>query len=721
MLRNRSYLVLAILGLLLLMACGPTRPTEFVDPLPTASPTLVRALQGVIYELAQGAAAPIEGGQVEYQVRRENKTVKQGELLSDAQGRFALDVSLQKGDTLVLRAVAPGFSPAELYLTAEQTSAGAALDIGLSAPTQSVLSMEGFQWQPAGTESLQEPGTPDGGGVARLYFVNAGILPVSIDRLALDGVDIAKQIAARRVQWSRLWPPSLAPGEMGVWEVKLAQSPKEASFSLYPRDASPVHTQAALSASWLSIRYLTFSEDREQLLVYVRNEHPTSLARLELISLNGAQVQTEIKQRDLGPGEVGLLALTPEVYPALGELVCVQVQGRVSTGERVIAWASARLFEPFFPIGVWPDARELNRANQDDLRAHGLNTLILDLPEQRDDPAWAQLQNKNDFGLIGAPRAALDRAQLTAFADSPVLMGWLIADQPETAKKDSADLSANSMIYRQSSKLPIFLNLSAYRSLTQYAPIGDVIGVSHFAIDAPAANSTGSHALEEVLTYTLAARDAAAPNPLWAWAQGMCSSDWQKDAKACWNRLPTLSELRAQLYLHLIAGAKGVFWANYRAAYVAAAPGQWSEIGQQDRVLQALSSLLLYGEPAGTVSAHKGRVQGSVIVSPQAAVVPLVNLDYTWERRVWEAGKAAPAASPAFAFHPQEKPSFTVLLPEWIEPGVAFLVTPSGTTDIKWSAEGRLVTFTLDRLVDVAMVVIGGNDLRAKLDAQLKR
>ena len=198
-------------------------------------------------------------------------------------------------------------------------------------------------------------------------------------------------------------------------------------------------------------------------------------------------------------------------------------------------------------------------------RAHGMNALILDLPERRDDPTWAQLQNKNGFRLIGAPRTALDKAQLAAFADSPALAAWLVADEPDATNKNSAELSAASQLYRQSSKLPVFLSLSAYRSLTQYAPIADVVGISHFAIDAPAANSTGSHALEEVLTYTLAARNAAAPNPLWVWAQGMCSSGWQKDAGACWNRLPTLAELRAQLYLQLIAGAKGVFWASHRA------------------------------------------------------------------------------------------------------------------------------------------------------------
>ena len=100
---------------------------------------------------------------------------------------------------------------------------------------------------------------------------------------------------------------------------------------------------------------------------------------------------------------------------------------------------------------------------------------------------------------------------------------------------------------------------------------------------------------------------------------------------------------------------------------------------------------------------HKGKVQAAAIVSSQAAIVPLVNLDYTWVKRTWVTGQAAPLPSPAYIFRPQEKPSFSVLLPEWIEAGAAFLVTPSGTADIKWSAEGRLVTLTLDRLEDVAM------------------
>jgi len=736
---------IAILLVILLTACGPAKPPPAtptaVAPSPT-SPALPESVlvSGRVYDLSEGPASPIANSHIAFELRWQGATTVSGETISDAEGSFSLAVPLREASVLHLLATAPGYAPAELYLTAAQLQAGLRADIGLNPPTETALRLDGFQWTP-GTPSadIEEWAKPDAGGLLRLYFTNIGTLPISFAALRLDDVAIAQQIAAYRVQWSRVWPEPLAPGQMGLWEIKLADAPPQVKLSLYPQEARAAHAIVELAKAPLSVRYLALSPEGERILAFVRNDDPYALIHLDAISLNGAQVPAEIKQPDLAPGEVALVVITPDLLPAAGDPVCIEVNGQLQDGTDVSAWSATRLWQAAFPLGVRADRQTLDKAAMDDLQQHGLNTLLLDLPASPTDSLWVQLQERDDVWVVAAPTFPPDRAQLAVFAGSPRLLAWLVQDRPEVGPvqtpqlqvrdegtradgswRIAPELVAAETVFREVTYQPTYLNLMSERLLPKYAPIGDIAGVQHYAIDAPAANGTGSHSLAEVLTYTLSLRDLAAPGPIWPWAQALCSVGWRKDPQACWNRLPTPAEMRAQLYLQLAAGAKGIFWGDYRAAWVAEGAAQWDEVGAQNRMMGAIADLLLYGEPAATVTVPT-RTHASAIVSERAVVVPVVNLDYTWERRTWIAGNPAPEASPPYAFRPREQLTFSVLVPEWITPRQLFAVTPTGTADVQWTAQGRLLSFTLPSLDDVALVVISGDtELRTEIHNRLR-
>lgn len=737
--------LIAILLAILLTACGPAKPppatATAVAPSPT-SPALPASVlvTGRVYDLSEGPASPIANSRIAFELRREGTTAVSGEMVSDAEGNFSLAVPLQEAAALHLLATAPGYSPAELYLTTAQLQAGVRADIGLNPPTETALRLEGFQWTPSTSDaSIEEWAKPDVGGLLRLYFTNIGTLPVSFAALRLDDIAIAQQVATRRVQWWRIRPEPLAPGQMGVWEIKLADTPAQIKLSLYPQEARAAHAIIEPVRSPLSLRYLALSREGERILAFVRNDDPYALIHLDAISLNGAQVPAEIKQPDIAPGEVALALITPDLLPAAGDLVCIEVNGQLQDGTDVSAWSATRLWQSVFPLGMRADRQTLEKAAMDDLQQHGLNTLLLDLPASPTDSFWIQLQERDDFWVVATPTFPPDRAQLAVFAGSPRLLAWLVQDYPEieavqmpqlqvrdegtranASWRIAPELITAEAVFREITYQPTYLNLMSRHLLPKYAPIGDISGVQHYAIDAPAANGTGSHSLAEVLTYTLSLRDLAAPAPIWPWAQALCSTGWRQDPQACWNRLPTPAEMRAQLYLQLAAGAKGIFWGDYRAAWAAESAAQWEEVGAQNRMLGAIADLLLYGEPAATVTVPT-QTHASAIVSERAVAVPVVNLDYAWERRTWAADSSPPEPSPPYAFRLREGLVFSVLVPEWITPRQLFAVTPTGTADIQWAAQGRLLSFTLPSLDDVALVVISGDtELRTEIHNRLR-
>ena len=267
---------------------------------------------------------------------------------------------------------------------------------------------------------------------------------------------------------------------------------------------------------------------------------------------------------------------------------------------------------------------------------------------------------------------------------------------------------------------PTYGNLSSYKLLPKYAPALDLAGVSHYAVDAWAANGRGAHPLEDVYTYTLGLRYHTAPAPIWPWVQALCDTSWYENTGACWNRLPTPAEMRAQLYLELAAGAKGVLWYTYHPELVAQGAEQWQEVGRQNRLLGAVSDLFLYGDVAETVQVDQGRVLARAIVSERAVAIPVVNLDYDWEPYLWRQGEDPPPPSQPYRFRERSALSFSVLLPQWIQPQGAWAISPEGVTPLAWSSEARVLRFELAGLRDVALVVVGEEAVAEALSARLR-
>ena len=695
------------------------------------------AVRGMVYDVARGEGEGIAGSSIVFQINRGEKLVAEGKGAISPDGSFTIGVYIEEGDTVSLQAKAPGYLSSSVHLTLEEIAAGNLVRIDLELPTNVALSIVGYEWKPAQLEpGISELPEAESGGLLTIYVRNGSPLPLGIDALTVDGLDVGEHVAQHRVRWSRMRPDPLSAGGMGAWELSLADARADVQLGLYPSGALPLNASLVLRPTPIAVSYATWDQAGDRLLVFVHNRDERALFEIEDVLLNGEQAEVRIAQRELGPGETGLIIISPGFGRELLDTVYCQVRGRIIEGSSVSAWAAIRSLAPVFPIGTWPDANELDESVLADLKEHGIDTLVLDLPQSPDDPVWKQVVDDSDLGVIGVPRFPASRVQLSVFRDQPGLLAWFISDEPELnlnrdlygaldQPHDSGDDSDASWrlapgfaeaerSYRQGSGPPTYVNYWSYRLLPKYAPIPDIAGMAHFAVDAPGANWRGSHSLQEVFTYTLGLRYHAAPAPIWPWVQALCSTSWYENTGACWNRLPTLSELRAQLYLQLNAGAKGVLWFTHRLPFVEEGAAQWAEVGRQSRLIGALREFFLYGDIADTVRISGGNALARAVVSEDAVVIPLVNLDYDWQKRVWAEGQDPPMPSEPYAFHPREDLVLSVLMPEWIRPETAFLVTPEGVSEVPWESAARVVTLTLPVLDDVALLIVSDQESLAE-------
>ncbi|NLS77225.1 MAG: hypothetical protein GXY76_08210 [Chloroflexi bacterium] len=565
-----------------------------------------------------------------------------------------------------------------------------------ASPREPKLALLGWDWSPEG-------------GLLRAYLRNEGPLPVRLSGLAAP--------AGQAASWSRVSPDPLPAGGVAAWTIRLDGAARAATLDWRPAMPRAEPATIPLAESPLAISYLTAAADGRRLLVFARNDSPTALIHLEEARLGGDPVPAEFRQRDLAPGEVALLALTPPVPPPLLGRAAVEVRGRTQDGAAVSAWGDIRPRAAFFPIGARPDPAELGEEALRALRGQGFNTVIVPLPEAQGDPFWTLLRDEEGLRAAAIPRYPADPAQLAAFADDPAILALVV----EALGRPAAELEAAERAYQQATAHLTYLDLGAAELSADLAPLADAAGLARYAIDAPGPRWAGSHALEEVYTDTLALRALAGPGPVWTWAQGLGLAPWGAAEADTWGRLPTAAELRAQLWLQVAAGAKGVFWSAYSPALAAAAPELWAEIGRQNGVLAALGELLLYGEPAAPAWVEGGKALARPIVGERAAVIPVVNLDYAWERRAWAAGQPAPEPSPAYAFRAREGVAVQATLPAWLQAEDVFLVTPDGVAELEWSVEARVLTCRLAALEDAAVIVAAGDEaLRDEVAARLR-
>lgn len=262
---------------------------------------------------------------------------------------------------------------------------------------------------------------------------------------------------------------------------------------------------------------------------------------------------------------------------AIIELLATDVAGR-----EVKVMRACTLVEPRFPIGVWQSSS--------DFRTHKYRQ---ELSEARIDAPFLGLRSgdypeeffeKYGFVPMGNPRPFVGGELepefeqemldfIERYGNSPRFIAYNSAEEPDWHKSETpypvtmTTLARTEALRKVAPRHPIAGTLCRFRRFYQFAPIFDIPIMDAYRVGAPSADKgplRWGNYLESVSAYTQDLKRNSEPSPIWVWAQGVHT--WSGRAFVdgqIGNPIPTPSEARAQLYMQLGEGAKGVLWFRY--------------------------------------------------------------------------------------------------------------------------------------------------------------
>ncbi len=601
------------------------------------------------------------------------------------------------------------------------------------------------------------------GGMLYLRVDNRANAPLRIVDVLVNDVAIDTLLRERKAWWWRQRPESIPADGVGVVEICITSH-------LMPADGGPVRLSLIdMDGNRLDFRHTMHSErgltisyayrEANRLVLYIRNDHPWMTYRPEILSVNGQALDAVFVPDVLTPGMVARTEISPFTTVPVRELAIWELTARDVANRLATTLRPRTLVDPRFPIGVWQSSESwADSAHRLELQRAGMDCLFTSVMGLATDPQYSRdVLRQFQMTPISIPEPWQgDELNVTfhetvqsffdTYRNDPPVIGWDACEEPDWEKPGytypaTARVAARvTSIRRAVGYHPITGTLCRSRMFYAFAPILDVPIMDAYRVGAPSADSPPlywGNFLESVVDYTRDLKRNGEPSPSWVWAQGV--HDWWERAWANGKPgrpSPSPEETRAQLYMQLGEGAKGVLWFRYikpevmEQAYLrdleknrgmlqrmglnvtaddmrAIFPqwrAWWAETWQamqtMNTEMRILRPVISRGEqinaPRVLAASKPGRLYLGSIASDRAMITYVVNLDYQFN-------------STGYVFTPQRSVRLAIDLPGWAQGwNSAWLLQGDKWTPLKLQASSPSTRdVALNELKDGAIVVLG--------------
>jgi len=545
-------------------------------------------------------------------------------------------------------------------------------------------------------------GNPDVGGLLTIVVANRGDATANVTGVTIDGVPLdtfladSCQVAGLACQatppieqsWARWLPTALVPaGGAAVFQLKRTTTPGATTTIGF--DAGADHVDAVVPLHGSLLRLGAVYRDGRDLVAIVRNDG-TGAPAIQGVRVNGAAVSyTSLGGASIAARRTAILRIAGAA-PTEGAYVGLSVS--TSQGS---ATAGLRAFTPFFPIGNWIGDGWNDPAFLDDAKAHHIDT------------SWGYdwtvpLARRYGFKLIAdaVPCMPGETSGCIAKADEDVVAVYAYGDEVEFGHS-SQEVMANLDRRRLFTDRPTFVNTASSRVFQVFNTQADVGAMDHYTsgiglctITTAQPASMQGQPVEWAGNYTRQLKLNVEPNPAWTWSQA-----GNRKNKTCWHGLPTVGEMKAQLFSELANGSKGVMWFIFGGyADVNPKPSLWDEAGDLGATLVETRGWLATGDlDPGAFAGGSPDLEVGVISSPGALVVPVLDLRYLLKPKgyVWSA---------------RDDVQVGIRLPAWMRGDVIVQQVRAGVhTAVPFTRSGDVVTATIPQVkVGTVLVVRPG-------------
>lgn len=613
----------------------------------------------------------------------------------------------------------------------------------------------------------KSPGLEEMGGTAYLRVDNSQAGSLVISDVIVNGVAADELIKSRKIWWWRQRPNPVPNGRSGIIEIC-------GSSSVFPGGGKPVEITLVASTGEKVECKLNRQPDRlvpgylyiegDSLRLFIRNDDPASRYTIDGIMIDGTDVAASVVPSELGPGDVALAVVDGCKSAQVRDTVALEIKAKDVAGNPLNILRPVTLIEPRFPIGVWQNSSGFATDEyRQKLVQLGIDTPVADITAVAENQASyvKDIIEKYDFKPMVFVRPKLDaKPSLPDFVTDflanrgagDIFAAFDSAEEPEIGKDDDVYpktfkvMQTTEAIRAVTRRHPIAGTLCQSRKFYQYAPIFDVAIMDAYRVTAPSADDPpfywGNY-LESLVFYTRDLKLNSEPAPIWVWGQGIhrwTERAWVDNSPG--RPIPSPSEARAQLYMQLAEGAKGLLWFQYImpdgfgdgykkifrenqedlkqmgislsednigqaiAYYRKCAEELEPAIADMNAEMRVLRPILSRGDRyphISVVSAGAKDTYAGCVASEKALVVFVVNLDYEFNPR-------------GYIFRPREQVKLTVECPEWLtDVDSAWLIWGDKHESIPLTVEAMNLCFAVPYLEDGAIIVIGPKSLEKQL------
>ena len=487
-----------------------------------------------------------------------------------------------------------------------------------------------------------EPGDDPVNGV-RWHFAVISKTNGSFTTLKIGGKTADELMEQGVIDWYHVWPRTLTKGEPAF----VALHSQNANFApgkildVVLETSEGTAGSGAISANESSVRLTSVvaRENMSQFVVHLQNKSESAAQKISRVHVNGVEVSSLgcIPSTIIAPKETAVWIIPLKRKTAIGEAWSVTVEFENAPSEVAVG----RVVPSFFPIESWGKLDECpypggNAANFAEHVSHGIDTFFVGtfgssagcpgknhsdlMPNIAGTPYWMVLNEYVSEKLTRADRVA----------------ARLIGDEPDSADNLATEMQEKVRLswehWQAVPDVPTYIGASRNKRVGRFAGIADIQGMDIYAAAcAQHVTPWGSGVpLRAPLDYLNATRLNHMPSPTWLYAQGFHSA-WNGTNPVLGNvihRQPRADELRIQAMSVIAAGAKGLMWFQTELAEAKANTAQqasWTALGDFNRDIVGVRSLLLESSLVGNVASSNSKVHVESLLSPQAMIIPVIN------------------------------------------------------------------------------------------------
>lgn len=551
---------------------------------------------------------------------------------------------------------------------------------------------------------IDEPGAPPmGGGVVYAFFASED--SETADGVWIDGVEGHPD--SSHVEWCDVLNSSVMAEDVVAVQCHsyddafsagqpLDIAVKAGATTLWSRDEN-------IPAPSLSPTLITANVAGDEMLVYVRNDGDAATA-LTGLAVDGRDVSDFVSIEDdvLEPKAMGLIRVPRRDGIDYGVFHVFTVFG--STGKSELSGSRVhRVFPPVFPLGNWDSGSDdiyNNMENLEEQLDYGVDMHIYSPSGSNPPNAVVPLAENMGFYLFthqGGTNPDYEQ-YIQDYGDSPSVLANAVYGEPDLGNP-AIEVLPEIKLQRDlwGTRKPQWgYNACAHR-WPAYQPLPDIGGMDHYCVFAPKCNQNWPPFYWDNLWflghYAEAAKINSEPKPVWDWTQANAWGDLY-----FFNRCLTDEEIRAQWYVLVGRGTKGLLWFQFKRSNNETCPGPLPEMKRLAHELDQAKPYLLEGEwyPEGRyVATADSTVDAQVVVGPRGAAIVLTNFHY-------KLNLIAP-----WIWHEKINVEVEFTPPAGFEPAAFRLVADEELIDLEWEKidEGQW-RFTLPSLTVSEMILV---------------